>query len=66
MSDPGRKDFSTSTCNLCPWPTSGLTLKTEMKEELTPDSSKSTQQKMKEGFTDTTDRAAGKDPCSPC
>ncbi|KAI9676935.1 MAG: hypothetical protein M1817_006774 [Caeruleum heppii] len=31
---------------------------TKAKEELTPDSSKSTQQKIKEGITDTTDRAA--------
>jgi hypothetical protein len=31
---------------------------TEAKEEFTPDSSKSTQQKVKETFTDTTDRVA--------
>ncbi|KAJ5454603.1 chaperone/heat shock protein Hsp12 [Penicillium daleae] len=31
---------------------------TKAKEEITPDSTKSTQQKVKEGFTDTTDRVA--------
>ncbi|OKL60956.1 heat shock protein [Talaromyces atroroseus] len=31
---------------------------TKAKEEITPDSSKSTQQKVKETFTDTTDRLA--------
>jgi hypothetical protein len=31
---------------------------TEAKEEITPDSSKSTQDKVKETFTDTTDRVA--------
>jgi len=31
---------------------------TKAKEELTPDSTKSTQEKVKETFTDTTDRAA--------
>lgn len=34
------------------------TASTEAKEELTPDSSKSTQEKLKETFTDTTDKAA--------
>lgn len=35
-----------------------LTRSTEAKEEITPDSTKSTQEKVKETFTDTTDRLA--------
>jgi hypothetical protein len=35
-----------------------LLFPTEAKEEITPDSSKSTQDKVKESFTDTTDRVA--------
>ncbi|KAJ5976177.1 chaperone/heat shock protein Hsp12 [Penicillium waksmanii] len=45
MSDIGRKDFSTTPLS-------------EAKEEITPDSTKSTQDKVKETFTDTTDRVA--------
>ncbi|GKZ21069.1 hypothetical protein AbraIFM66951_008244 [Aspergillus brasiliensis] len=45
MSDAGRKDFTTSTS-------------AEAKEELTPDSAKSTQDKVKETVTDTGDRVA--------
>jgi hypothetical protein len=57
MSDTGRKDFSTSM--LLPRSPSLLPVTnntTEAKEELTPDSSKSTQQKLSENVTDTADR----------
>jgi hypothetical protein len=57
MSDTGRKDFSTSM--LLPRSPSLLPVTNntiEAKEELTPDASKSTQQKLSENVTDTADR----------
>ena len=60
MSDAGRKDFSTSQSLHALFPLLGsvLTRSSEAKEGITPDSTKSTQEKIKEGVTDTTDRLA--------
>lgn len=56
MSDFGRKDFSTSMHSCCPLFLSATNNTAEAKEELTPDASKSTQQKVSETVTDTADR----------
>ena len=60
MSDAGRKDFTTSMLSRSQnTPLNSVTyMHAEAKEELTPDSTKSTQDKIKEGVTDTTDRFA--------
>lgn len=59
MSDAGRKDFSTSML-IYIFPTTMSSLltssTTEAKEQMTPNSAKSTPDKVKETFTDTTDR----------
>lgn len=61
MSDTGRKEFTQSTLSSPAQKVNfdrELTSYAEAKEELTPDNAKSTQDKIKETFTDTTDRAA--------
>ena len=65
MTDAGRKPMSDSECPPdcaeAPFDTDyGLTvnLPTEISEHVTPDSTKSTQQKAKEGITDSADTVA--------
>lgn len=58
MSDEGRKDFTTSMF-ISAIPRAKRTsanISAEAKEEITPDSAKSTQDKVKEAATDTKDR----------